>query len=79
MPEDFNKKGEVQFHLPKIVDKSEIDDWMRKCTLGFLERISFDEKDIRVVKEFKDNKERYKIFNLLKEIRNSKLTNGKKR
>jgi len=65
--------------LSKIVDKSEIDDWMRKCTLSFLERISFDEKYIRAVKEFEDNKERYKIFNILKEIRYSKLINEKKR
>lgn len=65
--------------MSKIVDKSEIDDWMRKCTLSFLERISFDEKYIRAVKEFEDNKERYKIFNILKEIRYSKLINEKKR
>lgn len=53
--------------------------YMRKCIIRFLERISYDEDYIKIVKEVKDNKTKIEIFNQFKIIRRNKIINGKKR
>lgn len=53
-----------------MIDKSEIDDWMRKSALRFLERVSFDPVYIREVNEYQKNKDKIDFVNQLKEIRN---------
>jgi len=54
----------------KMVEVSKEDTWIRKCIIRFLERISYDEDYIKVVKNVKDNETKYKLFNQLKIIRN---------
>lgn len=55
-----------------IIEKSKNDDWMRKCVLRFLERVSFDEAYIHETNKYKKNKEQIDFSNILKEIRNKK-------
>jgi len=54
--------------MSKIVDKSEIDDWMRKCALRFLERVSFDEHYIKEVENYKKNKKSIDFSNQLQHL-----------
>ena len=65
--------------LIKEIDEFEPIKFIRLNFTKFFENISFDERYFKRVKEFKDNKERYKISNLLKEVRRNKLINNKKR
>ena len=59
----------------KLVDSFEPVKFMRLNIASFLANISFNENYIKCVKEFIANQKKYKIFNLLKSIRNGK--NGK--
>jgi len=56
----------------EIVGSSESDIAMRKNLGLFSGNITFNEKYIKCVKEIISNKKRIHLFNLLKEIRNSK-------
>jgi len=56
----------------EIVGSSESDNFMRQNIGLFLGNITFNEKYQKCVQEVKNNSERIKITNLLKEIRNSK-------
>ncbi len=58
--------------MSDIVERSEDDDWMRKCALKFLEKVSFDEHYIKEVKKYQENKEKIDFFNVLKTIWNRK-------
>lgn len=65
--------------MPKIVNKSIIDECMRMCALKFLESISFNEVYIREVNKYQENKEQIDFFNILKTIRNSNKIKLKKK
>lgn len=64
--------------LSKIVEESNVDNWMRLCVCKFLERISFDESYIQETKNYNKNKQQIDLSNIFKEIRNSnKVINNK--
>lgn len=59
--------------MTKIVNKSEIDDWMRMNALKFLENVSFDEIYIRESESYQKDKKnidaKNKLIGLIRSIK----------